>query len=141
MCKIPNKFERMVRLGYVVEDILSSEQFANIEGGNEIGRFYPFFKDLFSEFGEAYTVGDYAGSLELEKLYVTEYFWGSSELSWHVLYLYEFNGEPLTAELIYVDNRSGRNEVTFLEVEGYGDNLLSLDRKREIVDYVKSFHY
>lgn len=128
-------------MGYAVDEILRSEQFENIEGGNEIGRFYPFLKDLFSEFGEAYTVGDYAGSLELEKLYVTEYFWGSSELSWHVLYLYDFKGEPLTAELVHVDNRSGRNEVTFLDVAGYGDIPLSLERKRAIVDYVKSYQY
>ena len=121
---------------YVVDEILSSEQFANIEDGHEIGRFYPFLTELFSELGESYVVEDYDESLELDQLYVKEYFWGL-ETNRYVLYLYDFKGEPLTSELVHVTNRSGRNEVTRLEVEGYGDIMMSLDRKRELVDYVK----
>ena len=121
---------------YVVDEILSSERFGSIEGGNEIGRFYPFLTELFSELGESYAVEDYDESLELDQLYVNEYFWGL-ETNRYVLYLYDFKGEPLTSELVHVTNRSVRNEVTRLEVGGYGDTLLSLERKREIVDYVK----
>lgn len=120
----------------LVGEILVKERFENIEGGREIGRLYAFLTELFFECGEVYNEDDFDESFELEKLYERSYFWGSG-MNRHVLYLYDFEGKPLTAELVHVTTRNGINVVNRLEVGGYGQRELDLDRKREIMEYVK----